>query len=110
MRSSFHSPSSLKLAPAPSLIHALRGWSMLPRSLGTRPFTVVARWSTGKLGMTVSTTHAITTAIMGVGATKRFSAIDMKIVRRILGAWVLTLPAAGGVAYITMWLWLKIAG
>jgi phosphate/sulfate permease len=65
---------------------------------------------TGKLGMTVSTTHAITTAIMGVGATKRFSAIDMKIVRRILGAWVLTLPAAGGVAYGSMWLWLKIAG
>ena len=65
---------------------------------------------TGKLGMTVSTTHAITTAIMGVGATKRFSAIDMKIVKKILGAWVLTLPAAGGVAYISMWLWLKIAG
>lgn len=65
---------------------------------------------TGKLGMTVSTTHAITTAIMGVGATKRFSAIDGQIVRRILGAWVLTLPAAGGVAYLSMWLWLKIAG
>ncbi|MFT4175169.1 MAG: inorganic phosphate transporter [Luteolibacter sp.] len=65
---------------------------------------------TGKFGMTVSTTHAITTAIMGVGATKRFSAIDGKIVRRILGAWVLTLPAAGGVAYLTMWLWLKLAG
>jgi phosphate/sulfate permease len=65
---------------------------------------------TGKFGMTVSTTHSITTAIMGVGATKRFSAIDMKIVRKILGAWVLTLPAAGGVAYLSMWLWLKIAG
>ncbi len=65
---------------------------------------------TGKLGMTVSTTHAITTAIMGVGATKRFSAIDMKIVKKILGAWVLTLPAAGIVAYVTMWIWLKIAG
>jgi phosphate/sulfate permease len=65
---------------------------------------------TGKFGMTVSTTHAITTAIMGVGATKRFSAIDGKIVKRILGAWVLTLPAAGGVAYASMWLWLKIAG
>jgi phosphate/sulfate permease len=65
---------------------------------------------TGKLGMTVSTTHAITTAIMGVGATKRFSAIDMNIVRKILGAWVLTLPAAFGVAYVAMWLWLKIGG
>jgi phosphate/sulfate permease len=65
---------------------------------------------TGKYGMTVSTTHAITTAIMGVGATKRFSAIDMKTVKKILGAWVLTLPAAGGVAYVTMWIWLKVAG
>jgi phosphate/sulfate permease len=64
----------------------------------------------GKMGMTVSTTHAITTAIMGVGATKRFSAIDMGIVKKILGAWVLTLPAAFIVAYIAMWLWLKIAG
>ena len=65
---------------------------------------------TGKFGMTVSTTHAITTAIMGVGATKRFSAIDGQIVKKILGAWILTLPAAAGVAYVTMWIWLKIAG
>lgn len=65
---------------------------------------------TGHLGMTVSTTHAITTAIMGVGATKRFSAIDGKIVKKILGAWFLTLPAAAGVAYVTMWIWLKVAG
>ncbi|WP_367873246.1 anion permease [Luteolibacter sp. Populi] len=65
---------------------------------------------TGNLGMTVSTTHAITTAIMGVGATKRFSAIDMHIVRKIVGAWVLTLPASAGVAYAAMWLWLKVAG
>jgi len=64
---------------------------------------------TGNLGMTVSTTHSITTAIMGVGATKRFSAIDGQVVKRILGAWVLTLPAAGGVAYVTMWIWLKVA-
>jgi phosphate/sulfate permease len=65
---------------------------------------------TGNYGMTVSTTHAITTAIMGVGATKRFSAIDGKIVKRILGAWMLTLPASAGVAYATMWIWLKVAG
>lgn len=65
---------------------------------------------TGKFGMTVSTTHAITTAIMGVGATKRFSAIDGGIVKKILGAWLLTLPASAGVAYGTMWIWLKVAG
>ncbi len=57
---------------------------------------------TGTLGMTVSTTHAITTSIMGVGAAKRWSALKLNVVERILWAWVLTLPAAGGVAYLLM--------
>ena len=55
---------------------------------------------TGNLGMTVSTTHSITTSIMGVGCAKRFNALKFSLVERILWAWVLTLPAAGGVAYL----------
>lgn len=55
---------------------------------------------TGSLGMPVSTTHAITTSIMGVGCAKRFSALRLKVVERIVWAWVLTIPAAGGVAYL----------
>jgi phosphate/sulfate permease len=55
---------------------------------------------TGNLGMTVSTTHSITTSIMGVGCAKRFNALKFTLVERILWAWVLTLPAAGGVAYL----------
>ncbi len=55
---------------------------------------------TGSLGMTVSTTHSITTSIMGVGCAKRFSALKLSLIERILWAWVLTLPAAGGVAYL----------
>ncbi|MES2921638.1 MAG: inorganic phosphate transporter [Verrucomicrobiota bacterium] len=55
---------------------------------------------TGSLGMTVSTTHSITTAIMGVGCAKRFGALNLSLIERILWAWVLTLPAAGGVAYL----------
>lgn len=54
---------------------------------------------TGSFGMTVSTTHSITTAIMGVGCAKRFSALKLSLIERIMWAWVLTLPAAGGVAY-----------
>ncbi|MEQ1841112.1 MAG: inorganic phosphate transporter [Verrucomicrobiales bacterium] len=54
---------------------------------------------TGSLGMTVSTTHSVTTAIMGVGCAKRFNALKLSLVERILWAWVLTLPAAGLVAY-----------
>jgi len=57
---------------------------------------------TGSLGMTVSTTHSVTTAIMGVGCAKRFNALKFSLVERILWAWVLTLPAAGIVSYLTV--------
>jgi inorganic phosphate transporter, PiT family len=50
-------------------------------------------------GMPVSTTHAITASIMGVGCAKRFSALKFSVVERILWAWVLTLPASAVVAY-----------
>jgi len=52
-----------------------------------------------KLGMPVSTTHAITTSIMGVGCAKRFSALKLGVVERILWAWVLTLPMTALAAY-----------
>jgi phosphate/sulfate permease len=55
---------------------------------------------TGSLGMTVSTTHSVTTAIMGVGCAKRFNALKLSLVERIIWAWILTLPAAGIVAYL----------
>ena len=68
---------------------------------------------TGSMGMPVSTTHAITTSIMGVGCAKRFSALKLGVIERIVWAWVLTLPATAGVAYILVWLcrqcgWLHI--
>ncbi len=53
----------------------------------------------GKLGMPISTTHTITTSIMGVGLAKRFNALDLTVVERIVWAWVLTIPASGGIAY-----------
>ncbi|MFC4728165.1 inorganic phosphate transporter [Coralloluteibacterium thermophilus] len=52
------------------------------------------------LGIPVSTTHNISSAIMGVGAAKRFSAVKWGVVERMLWAWVLTLPAAGGMAWL----------
>ncbi len=55
---------------------------------------------TGGLGMTVSTTHCVTTAIMGVGSAKRSNAVKLSLVEKILWAWVLTLPAAAAAAYI----------
>ena len=53
----------------------------------------------GHFGMPVSTTHAITTSIMGVGCAKRFSALNLSVVERILWAWVLTLPVTALLAY-----------
>jgi PiT family inorganic phosphate transporter len=51
------------------------------------------------LGIPVSTTHNISAAILGVGAAKRFSAIKWTVVERMLWAWILTIPAAGGMAF-----------
>jgi len=46
-------------------------------------------------GAPISTTHTITSAIMGVGATKRISAVRWGVAGNIVGAWVLTFPGAG---------------
>ena len=45
-------------------------------------------------GVPVSTTHAITGSIVGVGATRRLSAVRWGVARQIVWAWVLTIPAA----------------
>jgi PiT family inorganic phosphate transporter len=55
--------------------------------------------TTGKLGMPISTTHAISTAIMGVGCARRFSALNWTLVERILWTWLLTIPATASLAY-----------
>jgi PiT family inorganic phosphate transporter len=46
------------------------------------------------LGVPVSTTHAITGAIVGVGSTRRLSAVRWGVAGRIVWAWLLTIPAA----------------
>ena len=52
----------------------------------------------------ISTTHTITSAVMGVGATKRLSAVRWGVARSILIAWVLTFPAAGLAAAGCYWI------
>jgi PiT family inorganic phosphate transporter len=54
---------------------------------------------TAMMGVPVSTTHVISTSIMGVGATKRLSAVKWGVVERIIWAWVLTLPVTGLLGY-----------
>jgi PiT family inorganic phosphate transporter len=61
---------------------------------------VIIHFASG-LGIPLSTTHAISTSIMGVGAMKRFGAVKWGIVERIIWAWVLTLPICGLIGYFT---------
>ena len=51
-------------------------------------------------GIPLSTTHVISTSIMGVGAMKRFSAVKWGLVHRIVWAWVLTIPITGLLGYL----------
>jgi len=56
--------------------------------------------SASLLGIPVSTTHCATSAIMGVGATKRLSAVRWGIAGNIVTAWILTFPICGGLGYL----------
>jgi PiT family inorganic phosphate transporter len=91
------------------------GWRIM-RTLGQRIFALepasgfAAQTSAGAtiylathLGYPLSTTHVISGAVMGAGATKRFSAVRWGIARNIVTAWVLTIPAAGLVAAACYW-------
>ncbi len=55
----------------------------------------VALFGTAQLGIPVSTTHTITGAIIGVGAVQRFSAVRWGVARRVIWAWILTIPLSG---------------
>jgi PiT family inorganic phosphate transporter len=50
-------------------------------------------------GMPVSTTHSVSTTIMGVGFAKNPRQLKLTVIERIVWAWILTIPAAGGMAY-----------
>jgi PiT family inorganic phosphate transporter len=51
-------------------------------------------------GLPTSTSHVITSAILGVGLTKRLSAVNWKIAKNIFWAWILTIPAAGIIGFL----------
>jgi inorganic phosphate transporter, PiT family len=90
---------------------AAGGWRII-RTLGHRmvklqPVNGFAAETTAALiiqgasyyGIPLSTTHVITTSIMGVGAVKRFSGMKWTVVERIIWAWLFTLPASGLIGY-----------
>ena len=55
------------------------------------------------LGVPVSTTHTITGAIVGVGASRRLSAVRWNVASSIVYAWVITIPASAAVAAASYW-------
>lgn len=59
-------------------------------------------------GIPVSTTHTKTTAIMGVGASKRISAVNWGIVKEMGMAWILTFPGCGLLGFLMAWLFIAI--
>ena len=63
----------------------------------------LALFGASAAGIPVSTTHTITGAIVGVGSTRRMSAVKWGVAGRIVWAWVLTMPAAGLIAALAWW-------
>ncbi len=57
-----------------------------------------------QLGIPVSTTHSVSSAVMGVGATRRLSAVRWGVAGNIIAAWIITFPVCGGLGYLFAWL------
>jgi inorganic phosphate transporter, PiT family len=110
-----HIPLWVELAAysAISLGTAMGGWRIV-KTMGTkltklRPFGGFCAETAGgitllmasRLGIPVSTTHTITGAIVGVGASQRMSAVRWGVAGSIVWAWVLTIPMSGAIAALT---------
>ena len=103
----------LACAGAMDLGTAVGGWKIV-KTMGHRIFKLepvhgfaaessAALVITGAsmLGAPVSTTHTISACIFGVGSTKRLSAVRWNVAGNLVTAWILTLPAAGSVGFIS---------
>ena len=95
---------------------AAGGWRII-RTMGFKitklePVNGFAAESSGALaillasrfGIPLSTTHTIGTSIMGVGATRRFSAVRWGIARNIVMTWIITFPVCALLGYLFTWL------
>lgn len=92
------------------------GWKIV-KTMGTRITKVtplegvsaetagaITLFLTEKLGIPVSTTHTITGSIIGVGATKRLSAVRWGVTVNLLWAWILTIPVSAAMAALFYYL------
>jgi PiT family inorganic phosphate transporter len=110
--SSFYIPTWVKIAAGLSIAAGTYagGWRIM-RTLGQRVFQMdppagfaaqatagAVIYASTKYGYPLSTTHVVSGAVMGVGATKRLSAVRWGVAGNIVMAWVLTIPASAAVA------------
>ena len=103
-------------AAAISIGTALGGWRVMhtlsSRITTLRPVHGFAAQSSAAavietashLGIPVSTTHCISSSIMGVGATRRLSAVRWGVAGDMVAAWIITFPACGGLGYLLGWI------
>ncbi len=113
----FYIPTWVKIAAGVSIAAGTYsgGWRIM-RTLGQRVYQMdppggfAAQASAGaviyaatKYGYPLSTTHVVSGAVMGSGATKRLSAVRWGVAGNIVIAWVLTIPAAAAVAAVCYW-------
>jgi len=113
----FYIPTWVKIAAGVAIAGGtyVRGWRIM-RTLGQRVFKIepasgfAAQTTAGvtiylatHFGYPLSTTHVISGAVMGAGSTRRFSAVRWGIAGNIVGAWILTIPAAALVAAACYW-------
>ncbi|MBD0337961.1 MAG: inorganic phosphate transporter [Thermoleophilia bacterium] len=68
-----------------------------PQGFAAETSCATILWFTGNIGFPVSTTHTISGSVLGAGATRRLSAVRWGVAGNIFVAWLLTIPAAGGV-------------
>ncbi len=71
--------------------------------VGAETAGAITLFMTAQMGIPVSTTHTITGSIIGVGATKRLSAVRWGVTRSLLFAWIVTIPISAIVAGLSYW-------
>jgi PiT family inorganic phosphate transporter len=106
----------ISAATAMALGTSLGGWKII-KTMGTKIFKIepingfaadlssaLIIMSATLIHLPVSTTHVITSSILGVGSAKRFSAVRWSVAGRIVAAWVITIPITIVLAMLTYWL------
>ena len=116
--SHFAVPDWVKLACATAMAMgtSFGGWRII-KTMGQRMVDLkpidgfAAELATGSvtvgmslIGAPISTTHVVSTSIMGTGAAKNITAVRWNVVRRIVGAWVFTIPGAALIGALGWWI------